>query len=648
MYPKKMNNLFVITFKSLRRTIAALLFFSLITHLAVAQLTEHPIPRKVQISKSSNSGRIKSDVPVSLPFWDDFSGTTTGYPDTLWVNSQTTSISDGAGINSPSINVATFNGLDSVGNPYSPNEPTMNGLTDKLISRKIKMSEVPEAERSSVYLSFFYQWRGNGEAPDDNDYIRLEFKNNQGNWVAIQTITGGGDFDPDIFSSVNIPITDAQYYHDDFQFAIRSYGRMSGPYDTWMVDYIYLDKGRNNSQLSFPDRAASSAISKLFESQYAVPVKHFFFAKKLDSVEFDVQNLRGPTFGGASINYKATAKYYNYIGENPPTVYNETLINSRGVRGESGAMLPYERVRVKLDTLPDPNNPLAFNPDADEIRIQLKMKVISNDSIDPELPAFLPIDFRVNDTISAWYTLKDYYAYDDGTAEYSAGLTQPGNRLAYRFDMLIDTATLQGFQIYFPYLGGPNSETLDFFVYGNDNGQPSSSPIYSALSRTVTKNGNNEFFTISIEPLFISDTTFYIGYKEPVSSTLEIGLDKSNDTGDKMYVYIGNSWLQNTDVHGSLMIRPLFGKGTGDIVTGISGENKGASIYPNPNRGEFYIEDEVNQLDVIDIMGKPVSWEIESQDMIQKVTLTSPASGYYVVRWANKRGTYQRKIIVNK
>jgi hypothetical protein len=173
-------------------------------------------------------------------------------------------------------------------------------------------------------------------------------------------------------------------------------------------------------------------------------------------------------------------------------------------------MLPNERVSVRLDTLPDPNNLQEFNPDVDEIRIQLKMKVISNDSIDPELPAFLPLDFRVNDTISAWYTMKDYYAYDDGTAEYSAGLAQPGNRLAYQFDVLTDTATLYGFEIYFPYLGGTNSETLDLFVYGNDNGMPTQNPIYSALSRTITKNGNNEFIFIQIEPLFIQDSTFFM------------------------------------------------------------------------------------------------------------------------------------------
>lgn len=277
------------------------------------------------------------------------------------------------------------------------------------------------------------------------------------------------------------------------------------------------------------------------------------------------------------------------------------------------------------------------------------MKVISNDSIDPELPQFLPLDFRVNDSISAWYTLKDYYAYDDGSAEYSVRLTQPGNRLAYRFDMLTDTATLYGFHIYFPYLGGSNSETVDFYIYGNNEGFPTSTPIYSALSRTISKKSNDEFIYVQIEPpLFIQDTTLFIGYKEPVSSTIAVGLDKSNDTGDQIYVFVGSGWTQNSDVQGSLMIRPVFGPGNGVPVTGVNDETTKMLLYPNPNNGVFYIEDEVGDLVIHDITGRPVPWHLEETDGTSRITMQSPSAGMYIVRWRNKRGVYQRKIVVGK
>ena len=65
-----------------------------------------------------------------------------------------------------------------------------NGFCDSLVSQAIKMGEpdVLISERNSVYLSFFYQWQGNGEAPDALDYLQLEFKNDQGIWEQVMAI----------------------------------------------------------------------------------------------------------------------------------------------------------------------------------------------------------------------------------------------------------------------------------------------------------------------------------------------------------------------------------------------------------------------------------------------------------------------------
>jgi hypothetical protein len=309
-------------------------------------------------------------------------------------------------------------------------------------------------------------------------------------------------------------------------------------------------------------------------------------------------------------------------------------------------MLPYERVTVKLDTLPDPADPLQFDPTADAIDVQLKLKVISSDSIDAERPAFLPLDFRVNDTISTWYSLKDYYAYDDGVAEYSVGLTQAGNRLAYQFVMRSDTATLAGVLIYFPYLGGSNSQSLDLYIYGDNDGQPTQNPIYSMLGRTITKNTKNEFMYLPLQPpLFIDDSVFYIGYREPVVSGVKVGLDKSNDTGDRIFVMTGGTWQKNTDVQGSLMIRPVFG-GKADPVTGIPGEERGRDLYPNPNDGSFYLPGVVDRVEIIDVMGRYVPWSLEPAGDETRVIISSPSPGMYLVQWLEANKVQQRKVLV--
>src|SRR5690606_38799936 len=116
---------------------------------------------------------------LTLPFFDDFSKPTSGlYPDTMrWKDRYSVWVNDGMAIRPPTINVATFDGLDSAGRPYSANDILLTGYADELTSQPIDLSvaALSVAERPSVYLSFFYQWQGNIEAPDEKDFLELDF-----------------------------------------------------------------------------------------------------------------------------------------------------------------------------------------------------------------------------------------------------------------------------------------------------------------------------------------------------------------------------------------------------------------------------------------------------------------------------------------
>src|SRR5690606_4193000 len=194
----------------------------LATGSGYAQLIEAPLP-SVQNDRPIRNARTQSTTPLSLPFWDDFSTVEPGYPDTLWVNSNSVYISNGLGLNPPTINVAVFDGLDSLGAPYNPNETSAIGFTDKLVSRPLLMTEVPANERETVYLSFFYQWRGYGEPPDKTDYLRVEFRDDQGNWVDVFTINGDEVPDFEGFNTVVLPVHEERWFHDGFQFRFRSH-----------------------------------------------------------------------------------------------------------------------------------------------------------------------------------------------------------------------------------------------------------------------------------------------------------------------------------------------------------------------------------------------------------------------------------------
>ena len=80
--------------------------------------------------------------------------------------------------------------MNGNGTAYNPNEILVTGYTDVLTSQQIDLSEaqVATSERSSVYLSFFYQWQGKGEAPDRDDYLEVEFLDADSVWVVAAQI----------------------------------------------------------------------------------------------------------------------------------------------------------------------------------------------------------------------------------------------------------------------------------------------------------------------------------------------------------------------------------------------------------------------------------------------------------------------------
>ncbi|MBL7856364.1 MAG: T9SS type A sorting domain-containing protein [Cyclobacteriaceae bacterium] len=625
-----------------------------------SQLKKYPVQRKAidPSDRSNKAARTQSLPAMSLPFWDDFSFPSGDVPqDTLWENSRSVWVNSNIAINTPTINAATFDGLDSLGLPFA--EIQSVGFTDKLISRPIKLgtAEVPLALRSTVYLSFHYQWQGNGEPPDAGDYLQLDFKNDLGLWEEILRIATKSSFDKTVFYDTILLITGAQFFHDQFQFRFRRFGRQSGPFDTWNLDYVYLNKLRNSVDFAYPDAALASPLTTFFNEYRSVPVKHFLESKQLSKPKFDVQNLRSIS---SSYAYRARDTISNIFENPPPDVFSSILVNSRGIKENSdgtssGFMAAKERTTTTLYRVPDGTDPAQFNPAAKEIQTKIFVRLASNDVYDtlgnqaPDYdPAkYFPVDFRLNDTLSYTYIMKDYYAYDDGTAEYSAGLTQSGNRALYAFNMLTpEPDTLVGFDMYFPDFSIVNNQTIDLIVYGpdpTDETKPGNNPL-ATINRTVTRQGINTFFSTSIIPALLVKDRFFIGWVQPSIGTPKIGLDYSNNTGDKIWVNTNGSWLNNPDdIQGTLMIRARFGKG--EVITGLPEEQHALLIYPNPNRGEFFVQGEYDALNILNTTGQTVPYAEQPEGHRTRITFLS-APGLYLVNW--RKGTIggTKKIVV--
>jgi hypothetical protein len=651
----------------------ALLFVTLlllIGHAVSAQFKVYPLPKVSQgtatKSKTKTNARTQDLVPRSLPFWDDFSwtqinkpgDTLANYPvDSLWAHNYSVLINNGLGLNPPSINVATFNGLASNNLPYS--EQTISkGFGDTLTSQPLKLNEVLPAERNTVYLSFFYQWHGNGEPPDPGDFLRVEFKNDAGAWENVLTITTSNSFKSNEFYDTLVQVSGDRFFHESFQFRFMNYGRISGPFDTWNLDYVYLNKGRNSNDRFLPDRTITSSLTALFNGYTAMPYDHFLAAVN-DPLsahpQFDVFNVRNDT---ATLSYVTSATFTHYKDSAVSHVEKIDELGNDGtspIDGLTGIIYARERKTVTLEHVPDRSDALQFDPDADSVSVSLKVQLFTGDTFDPNTspPVFAnnydpakyrPLDFRSNDTLRANYRLHNYYAYDDGSADYAVTLTNPSNRAAYLFELATDEPdTLIGFDIYYPDYGISPNLTVDFTVY-DDNGGIPGVPIYTLPSYAIRKYGLNNFQKIRFGEQFLVEKNFYIGWKGTVGGTFKVGLDTNNDSASKLFVFINGAWYPNTDFTGSLMIRPVFGKGT--IVTGIEEDEVSAQIYPNPNEGSFFVPTSFRILQINNVTGQSIAFSTEEQGENQRVSLGTSAPGLYLIRLQKGNQIFSSKIVI--
>lgn len=648
---------------------------------AQLRLYPHPQAQHQREKRDGANFRTKQIVPLTLPFFDDFSDPTVVdgnnlYPDTSrWENSYSVVVNSGLAINPPTINVATFDGLDSAGAAYNPNEIFLNGFTDSLVSLRIDMTPtaavpVSVAERNGVYLSFYYEWKGNGEAPDEKDYLQVQFRNQEGDWETAHTIVSTLDLDPTKFYQVIVKIDGDRFFYNAFQFRIRSFGRQSGPYDTWHLDYVYLNKNRTETDLSFPDQAISSNLTHIFQNSYrTMPYYHFLQNPELVAPKFQVFNLRGNP--PDVLNYFTEGKFTSYVGG----IANEISLgnldpdpappNSEGINDDgTGTIFPFETKTVTVKYIDTIDTLTVLDPKADSVFIDLKINLITGDNIDPDTglpaddydPKYDPIDFRYNDTISNSYVLKNYYAYDDGEAEYAGGLVSAGNVFAYEFDLdpaLPDTLKLlEGFDIYFPPFGLTSNQTVDFFVFDEVDGHPAS-VLVRRSSVSLTNKGINKFQSIRFEGTQVPTNKFYVGWRQPVAGNLVVGIDNSNDTGSRMFFNTDGKinpdpgqWERNTLIKGSFMVRPVFNTGVSDPTTGIEDEEF-IAVYPNPSRGNFQIEGKTERVEITSITGQPVSFTADVQPE-RTFVYTSAPTGLYILRYAISGKIRTQKIVITQ
>jgi hypothetical protein len=607
---------------------------SLASNAVIKQQFQHEQRHALRQQRQVNS--------LPLPFFDDFSrySLPTNNPaiPTEWQmwSDNCAFINNTFPLNPLTIGVATLDGMESDGTPYSDTLyfPTISeafldwGLADSLTSLPINLSELTPEDQ--VHLVFHFQKGGLGNVPDadgvlgaEGDSLIVEFYTplQGGAWSRAWAIEGGGD--ATTFQTVFIPVADFVHLQDGFRFRFKNYGTLHGALDHWNLDYVILNSDIDPSSFFYDEVAFQYAGNSLLNlGLTSMPWSHFQSNPDLymrDNISYSQRNL-GQT---ANITSRCTISYEN-----------ETLFTSEpDANTQNNGYSAFER-SLSL------NNFLYNTPDA-----------VDTASFDVTV-AFNFTDIHPqNDTMRFQQKFTNYYAYDDGSAERAYGLLDAGGKIAVRFNTPVDD-TLIGAYIYFEpiqYMATDQSFILQ--AWNDVSGEPgglltSEFDNFNFSFPHYYESGPNIFVYFGFtDPIFLPAGNFYIGTLQQGNVSLNIGLDKNTNANNTQLLYQlqgSNSWTSSSIV-GSVMIRPVFRSTLADWV-GMNGPDntKPALLFPNPVQDELQVQlrdnNTIMHYCIYDISGKCVLSGSNSGQSMVSIATEALSSGSYILRYSNTNG----------
>lgn len=573
-----------------------------------AQLQQLPTPIKPDQKKDIVNARFNEE-PLNLPFWEDFSSP--GINPEKWINEGTTQ-SFTVGNAAPSLGVLLMDGVDERGRPYS-NVLVEQGITDRISSRVIDLSGLSEAERNTVFLSFYWQPGGKAELPDFNDDLNLFFLDTAGNWIQVWSVSGDLDEEQFFFTPEIIQVSE-DFQHENFQFRFQISGRASGPFDSWLLDYIYLNKNRNSNDLFFPDRALTQTNGRPLGKFSAVPLI------ELRSKSTSIWSNSSNEFNNLENRFRAM-EYSIELRDKS----NNTLIKS------INSNTPFNPVPLANERRLFLSNDFGSIPIPEgETDLELITYISSGDGplfqiVDGDSILFEEVNLKVNDTVRTIIPIRDFYAYDDGKVDYSAGINQRNGMLANRFETE-NPVFVKGISINFTNFLQANT-FIDLMIWTNLNNEP----VFVKEVFIPEKDSLEAFAYFELEENVRIDGSFFVGFTQFTNDFIYVGLDKTFDNGSEIFFNVSGSWQQNTIVDGSLMIRVHLSEEP--LIEEQNETESSIRVYPNPVSDWLNIEGKVDDIYIFDNFGRRLELPIENVQKDGKlINFVGMQTGVYLIQ----------------
>lgn len=628
---------------------AAVITVFLVTHISIqAQEIERSlwsnaiIKQQFQLEQRHAPREQRQVNSLPLPFFDDFSrySLPTNNPSVpsewqMW-SDNSAFINNTFPLNPLTIGVATLDGLESDGTPYSDTLffPTISeafldwGLADSLTSLPINLSELTPDDQ--VHLVFHLQGGGMGNAPDsdgilgaEGDSLVVEFYTplQGGAWSRAWAIEGGGD--ATTFQTIFIPVTDFVHLQDGFRFRFKNYGTLHGALDHWNIDYVILNSDIDSSSFFYDEVAFQYTNNSLLNlGLTSMPWTHFQSNPglyMLDNIVYSQRNL------GETANITSRCKIS----------YNDALLfeSEPDANTQNNGYSAFER-SLSL-------NNFAYNTPVD----------VDTASFDVVV-AYNPTDIHPqNDTMRFQQKFTNYYAYDDGSAERAYGLIDAGGKIAVRYSTPIDD-TLIGAYIYFEpiqYLATDQSFILQ--AWNDVSGEPgnlltSEFDNFNFSFPHYYESGPNIFVYYGFtDPIFLPAGNFYIGTLQQSNVSLNIGLDKNTNANNTQLLYQlqGSGSWSSSSIVGSVMIRPVFRSTLAEWV-GVNStvDTKPATLFPNPVQDELHVQlgDRSGSIEyrIHDITGKCVLSGSSTHQSTVRIATDALSAGSYILHYTNSNG----------
>ncbi|MCE2497062.1 MAG: hypothetical protein J4F31_10880 [Flavobacteriales bacterium] len=598
------------------KAFAALLFlapFGTLAQELLAPLSTNPVLEAHADKYKGLVARSAASVDtLDLPFYDDFSDPLVVPRHDRWMDTLTYINMDMA-IAPPSYGVATFDGLNGKGRAYNIANQNAYGVADYLTSAPIDLNYLPS---DSVYLSFYYQMTGLGNAPEAEDSLVLEFRSptDTPDWVHIWSTPG--DLPDTVFRSVYISITDTTWLTRGFQFRFKNYATLSGNLDHWHVDYIILDEGRSRNDSAIDDICISERPESILEDFYAVPWTHFN-ALNDPYKDNNVVKFWNRASGIRNVNFG----YRMY--QDGVNVFNSNVLF------KNSDPFAFDSVNYIYQTNLEDN--IVLNS-SDSSNVTIKYFIQSVPDVRPE-----------NDTLTFSQKFYNYYAYDDGTAERGYALNDLSAKMVYYIDPLIDD-TLRGLLLYFPPTlidATENEFRIGIWTIDGQTGAPAQA-LYKSDSVYVPRytHVNNYARYILDVPQFI-DQPVYIGIEQVYNNEMYVGFDRNNDNSDKLYYFVSGLWLPS-ELPGTLMMRPMFGKSVNSDLGLSTQALTEFTVFPNPAASHIRWNSEAEMpYRIVDLQGRTVASGRGTTAQIQNL-----APGTYILFTEGDRPKYARFIKV--